>query len=246
MLVSDCISQAYREADVTVIGTPPNDDQNTEALALLNSFNTRLFGAEFGENLLDWAVPPPSGQRVLPEDLVSPDLGSTWYLVPRTNSRLLLATTAATTIKFPQTPDDGSQMMFVDVGASSDALTLDGNGRLIDGQQTQVDTPQAFAGRRYFYRADLASWQQVAALTLNSSLPLASDFDDLFVTYLAIRLMPRNAQEVTEETTAIYKSLLKAATARYSQTQAIAVADPRVSEGLSSFGPIGSRDSWFT
>lgn len=232
MLVSECISAAYREADVTTIGTDPTTAESTEALSLFNNFVLRLFGTEFGENLQDWPVPPPTGQTRVPDSLVSPDLGSTWYLVPTVNRRLLLAVTANTTIKFPATPNDGAQIMFVDVGSTGIDLTLSGNGRLISGQTSIVDTPQTFNGQRYFYRADLASWELVEELGLNDPLPLVSDWNDLFVTYLAIRLAPRNAQKTTEETATIYKSLLSKARARYRQEEATAIADPAVSESV--------------
>lgn len=246
MLVSECISAAYREADVTVVGNDPTDNEFAEALVLLNNYCVRLFGTEFGENILDWPVPPPTGQRCVPDDLVSRNMGTTWYDTPRTNSRLLLAISEALTVKMPATPNDGSQIMLVDVGSAAVNLTLSGNGRLIEGQATLVDTPQALNGRRYFYRSDLASWKLVAALALTDALPLVEDFNDLFVSYLAIRLAPRNAQDTVTETATVYKNLLKAARARYRQEQPIAVGDPHVSESLQSFGPVGARDSWFT
>lgn len=249
MLASEAISAAFREADVTTIGTEPSDDELAEGLALLNQFITRLFGTEFGENIEDWPVPPPTGQSLLsgnvPDNLVSPDLGSLWYLTPSTNTRLLLKTTSALTIKFPVTPRDGAQIAIVDVGSGTTEITLSGNGRLITGQQSLVDTPQAFSGRRYFYRADIASWQLVASIGLNDALPLVADFDDLFITYLAIRLAPRNAQKTTEETAKVYQDLLKKARARYRQEQDIAVTpDTRISQSEQSYGMTGARD-WF-
>lgn len=245
MLVSECISAAYREADVTTVGNYPSTAEQAESLVLLNNFSLRLFGTEFGENLLDWPVPPIAGQQCIPDDLVSSNMSTTWYEVPRTNSRLLVAISAALSVKMPANPQDGSQIMIVDVGSTSVNLTLDGNGRLISGQTTQIDTPQVFDGRRYFYRADLASWELVAVLGLNDPLPLVEDFNDLFITYLAMRLSPRNAQETMEETALVYKDQLAKARRRYRQEQAIAIADPRVSEGIQSFGHVGARDSWF-
>lgn len=249
MLASVAISAAFREADVTTIGTDPTDDELNEGLALLNSFITRLFGTEFGENIEDWPVPPPAGQSpispVIPDNLVSPDLSATWYLTPRNNVRLLLKTTSAVTIKFPENPRDGAQIAAVDVGSNSTQITLSGNGRLIEGQQSLIDTPQAFNGKRWFYRADIASWQLVASIGLNDSLPLVADFDDLFITYLAIRLAPRNAQKTTEETAKVYGDLLKKARARYRQEQDIAVLPERLTtQSEQSYGLTGARD-WF-
>lgn len=249
MLVSAAISAAFREADVTTIGTDPTDAEFAEGLTLLNSYITRLFGTEFGENIEDWFVPPRTGQSLstpsLPDNLVSPDLSSTWYLMPRSNTRLLLSTTAATNIKFPENPRDGSQIAVVDVASNSVDITLNGNGRLIEGQVSLVDTPQAFAGKRWFYRADLASWEPVEALGLDDTLPLVADFDDLFITYLAIRLAPRNAQKTTEETAKVYTDLMKKARTRYRQEQDIAVTpDRNVSQTEQAYGMTGASD-WF-
>jgi hypothetical protein len=248
MLASECISAAFREADVTTIGTTPTDAELAEGLALLNGFVTRLFGTEFGENMQDWPLPPQAGQFPnapgVPDNLVQPIMGDTWYLAPRVNSRLLLKTTSGVTIKFPEAPFDGSQIAIVDVGSNSTEITLSGNGRLIDGQQTLVDTPQAFSGKRYFYRSDIASWQEVEALALDDPLPLVADFDDLFITYLAIRLAPRNAQSTTDETAKVYQDLLKKARTRYRQEQATAVTpDSNISQSIQSYGPTGS--DWF-
>lgn len=246
MLASEAISAAFREADVTTIGTEPTDDEYAEGLSLLNSFIVRLFGTEFGENIDDWFVPPPASQGVgVPDNLVSPDMGDTWYLAPRNNSRLLLATQAAYTIKFPENPRAGAQIAAVDVGSNSTNITLHGNGRLIQGQPYLTDTPQAFSGKRWFYRDDTASWELVQSVGLNDSLPLVADFDDLFITYLAIRLAPRNAQKTTEETAKVYMDLLKKARNRYRQEADIAVLpEQRTTQSEQSYGMTGARD-WF-
>lgn len=235
MLVSDAIKAGYREANIIVIGEDPSDDENEEALSRLNDFREALFGSEFGENLEDWAVPPPTAQSAVPDNLVSPNIGSTWFLAPRTNSRMLVKVLVNTTIKFPEKPNDGSRMVLVDVGSNSVDLTLDGNGRLIEGQQSLVDTPQAFNAKQWFYRADLASWEPVIDLTLASNLPLPREYNDLFICYVAIRMSPRHSQEVSEKTVAWFTKLLKQAKARYRQSQDIAVADPRISESEQTF-----------
>lgn len=240
MLVSEAITAGYREADIITIGTEPTDDEYEEALGRLNDFRLKLFGSEFGENLEDWTV--ASTVQGLPDNLVSPNMGETFYLCPRVNSRILVTVNADTTIKFPENPTDGSRIMFRDVNSTSVEVTLDGNGRLIDGQSTQVDTPQAFNARQWFYRADLASWQVVSTLGLNDTLPLPEEYNDLFICYIAIRMSPRSAQTASDATKQLFGALLKQAKARYRQTQAIAVADPRISTSLDSFG---NGQGWF-
>lgn len=238
MLVRDAITAAYREADIVTLGNEPTDEEFEEALSRLNDFRRSLFGTELGENLEDWPVPNTNG---IPDALVSPNISTTWYLAPRTNSRLLAKLTSAITIKFPENPTDGSRVAFVDVGSSSVDVTLDGNGRLIEGQSALIDTPQTFSGKLWFYRADLASWEAVDDLALGDSLPLPAEYNDLFICYLAIRMSPRNAQTASDDTKRLYAMLVARAKARYRQTKATAIADPRASEGLDSFG----RGSWF-
>lgn len=245
MLVRDCIRAGYRDGNIIVIGEAPTDDENAEALDRLNDFRVKLFGSEFGENLEDWPVPPVASQAALiPADLVSPDLSFTYYLVPRTNSRLLVNVGANTTIQFPVQPNDGSRMFLIDIASASVDLTLDGNGRKVEGQPTLVDTPQAFNGVQWFYRADLASWERVETLALDSDLPLPPEYNDLFITYLAIRMAGRHSVKPTAETVEVFKALSKQAKARYRQTQPVAVADPRIAESSTSFGDTGARD-WY-
>jgi len=243
MLVSEAIQSAYREANITVIGTTPTAAQLAEGLTALNVFRVKLFGSEFGENLEDWLLPPPSSQSGVPDGLVSPNQGSTWYLNPRVNSRLLVKLTAATTVYFPENPTDGSRMATVDVGSSSVDLTLNGNGRLIEGEVSQVDTVQALAAKQWFYRGDIASWEPVTALALGDSLPLPQEYDDLFITYLAIRLSPRNGEAASDDTKLLYTTLMKQAKARYRQTQAVAVNEAGVGESMQS--TVNGVNGWF-
>lgn len=238
MLVSDAITSAYREANIVRVGNTPTAAETAEGLALINSFWKSLLGYEFGEYLRDWPVPPPAGRREIPTDLTTP-ANETWWLVPQSNTRLLVNVTTATTITLPAYPADGARFAVVDVGSASVNLTLNGNGRLIDGQTSAVDTVAMFSGKTWFYRADLASWEEVVTLTAASQTPLPSDFDDLFITYLAIRFAPRHDKELPPETMEVYNSLLKRAKARYRQSQDVAVADPRYTETMQSYGQLG-------
>lgn len=246
MLVSDAIQAAYREANIIVIGDEPTADETAEALSRLNDFRVKLFGSEFGENLEDWPVPPANGDTAIPDNLVSPDYGSTWYLTPKQNSRLLVNISTAQTIKFPASPNDGARMMIRDVGSTGVNLTLDGNGRLIEGQATLVETPAILNGAQWFYRADLASWERVEDLAVDDELPLPDEYNDLFICYLAIRLSPRHSQVASEDTKSLFNALLKQAKARYRQEQAVSVTpSSRVSESEQSFGLTGSRLGWY-
>lgn len=243
MLVSEALRLAYRDANINVIGDQPSDDQNDEALTILNNFWRTIVGHEFGENLVDWPVPPVAGQSCIPDNLVSSNQGTTWYLQLVANVRVILALTASTTIKFPQDPRPGARVSTVDMNSSSVTLTLDGNGRMIEGQTSLVDDVTNLAGKSWIYRDDLASWELVDDLALTDELPLDPAFDDLFLTYTAIRLCGPNSMAVPPATVEAYKAALTRAKARYRQEAATAVADPRVSESRQTFP--ASVNGWF-
>lgn len=249
MDVSTAIRRGFRRGNIITIGSQPNAAESAEGLELLNSFWRKLLGTEIGENLISWPVPPEANGRQPPSwlplltDTVS---ASTWWLYPIQNARLLTKITAATTIYFPANPDDGARMAVRDIGSSAVQLTLSGNGRLIEGQATLVEeTATAFNGRSWFYRDDLASWEPVQDMTLaDVSMPLPAEFDDMWINYLAIQLAPSNSQDAAAEVVDTFKADLARAKARYSQRQAVAVNDPRVSQSTQSFGD-GSLD-WFS
>lgn len=242
MLVADAINAAYRENNIVVVGEEPTAAETAEGLTLLNTFWRALLGHNIGENLTPWPVPPPTNQTGIPEYIVREDLGSPFYLLPLQNTRLQIAISTATSIKFPANPDDGARMAIVDVGSGAVQLTLHGNGSLIEGQTQVVDTVAAFSGKTYFFRADLASWQPIEELALDDQLPLPQEYDDLFITALAIRLAARHDKEIAQETVAVFNDLLSKAKARYTQTQNVAIADPRLTETQQSFG--GPGVSW--
>lgn len=239
MLVSECIRRAYREANINVIGDTPSNDQNTEALGILNAFWKTVLGHEFGENLTEWPVPATG---CIPDSLVSSNQGLTWYLQLVANVRVLLGITVDTTLTFPLNPRPGARISTIDTGSTSATLTLNGNGRLIEGQTQLVDDVTNQAGKSWFYRDDLASWEPIVDMELANSLPLPADFDDLFITYAALRLCGPNGADPPEMTAVAYKDVLGRARARYRQEMATAISDPRVNQTLQS--PMGGV-SWF-
>lgn len=236
---SKIVQSAYREGNLIPAGKVPTDDEVTEALDRLYNIVLAVFGTEMGENLVDWLVPAP--QRTAPvaanfpqgpliagfdeagsSALLGNNSNAIWPYPPK-NSRLVFGS-VATTVYFPEAPDDGSRMAIVqgsgagDGGVTGAALTLDGNGRTIEGANTQTyDAP--VAGRAWFYRADLADWVAVTTLTADSEMPFPPEFDDLWITALAIRLSPRYTKPVSAETAGIYKQMLSKFSNRYMQSQ---------------------------
>lgn len=228
------LGSVYRKLNVTAIGTQPNTAQLNEGLTELNGFLRIIFGSQLGELLRDWEA--PFSQRTAPvaanfpqnpyplnQDsafLGSPSSGAgsaSWPYPPK-NSRLIFGATEDATVYFPEQPDDGARMGLLQ-GALAGAgvtLTLDGNGRTINGAATQTFTTP-FTGARWIYRADLADWRPLADLALDDEMPLPEDMDDFAILSLAVRVAPNNDKSISPELAEAYKQAKSIFQARYRQ-----------------------------
>jgi hypothetical protein len=243
-LVSTIVLAAYREGNILPINSTPTSAEQTEAVDALNRFVKVQFGTRMGEQLSDWLVPQP--QRTASVAANYPQLPypanadflalstpmandatiEIWPYPPK-NSRIVFGLVAAT-VFFPEQPDDGSRMAIVsgsgagagDSGNITAALTLDGNGRTIEGENQQVyaGVTDPFPPREWFYRADLGDWTAVVPLTYDDDFLFPADLDDYFVTALAIRLAPRHGKAVSAETQAAFKEARTLFLTRYKQS----------------------------
>lgn len=233
-IASVVIVQGYRENNLIPVGSNPSDNELAEALALLNSFVNSIFGFELGENFVDWPAPVP--QRTAPmagnfpqgplggDGIITPFAPSTAYPYPPTNSRVIWGNRTFT-LYFPEAPNDGARMALVggsgagDAGADGQIITLDGNGRFIEGANTvTVEAPLALP-KAWFYRADLANWILSSAFALTDQLPFPAAFDDFFSCALSIRLAPRYNKTPAASTLKTADLALQRLKARYRQSQ---------------------------
>lgn len=228
-VVSEIVVQAFREGNFTAVGQTTTAEELIEAVPRLNNYISALFGIEIGEHYRDWYVPgawDPAQPLRYP---LTPD-GSTAtsadpYQRPPANVRLISKITSAKTIYFPATPNDGARMSYIDVGATG-LVTLDGNGRLIEGSTTlsgavavPPETAGELSGRKWFYRADLGNWLRITSLTESSEVPLPEEFDDLLVTGLAIRLAPRFGIKIDDSIALRNADMLSRLKKRYKQSE---------------------------
>lgn len=234
-LASDIVQQGFRENNIVAVGAQPPAAMAAEGLQRLNSLIRGLYGTVMGELLQDWNV--PSAQRTapvaanypqlpypqgldgnllsLPVSYDTPDIVSPY---PPRNSRIVFAGTADTTVYFPEAPDDGSRMGVIQGATGPDGivLTLDGNGRSIDGDKTfQATTP--LAHMRWLYRADIGDWRPMAQLVGTDEMPFSTDMDDFFRAALAISFAPGYDKTTSGETQNTYKAGMTAFRARYKQ-----------------------------
>lgn len=215
------IKNGFRELNLLSVKEAVVPGQEAEALELLNTFLNSLYGVELGEFSLDWPVPPSTTAPVLsnfPQRPVNKNLPADVWPFPPGNVRLLLNLKADTKIFLPQAPDDGARIQIVNIGpATTFKLTLDGNGRLVDGGTTFTDLPSALTGVNLLYRADLGDWIDVKNMVLTDFSPLPAVYDDLLAIGVAIRLGPRYGRAVSKESAGRFLQLVKRLKAQYRQ-----------------------------
>lgn len=235
------IKGAYREGNLIPVGSTPTTSEQAESLAMLTRLIASVFGEEMGEHLQDWPIPLP--QRTAPLAANLPQLpypmgldgnlygvppaviANEFAFYPPKNSRIVFGG-LTNRAYFPEAPDDGSRMAIVqgsgagDSGTVGQVLTLDGNGRTIQGANTQTFTfaSPATAGKAWLYRADLADWTLVADLaTVNDTIAFPTDLDDLWITMLIKRLAPSYGKVISEQTEQTYTRMMHRLKAKYRQ-----------------------------
>lgn len=232
------ITDAYREGNLIPVGSTPTDAEQAEALRALNRFISGVFGEEMGENLVDWPAPLP--QRTAPVAANYPQLpypmgldgdllgvplptslSNDFSFYPPKNSRIVFGGVSAT-LYLPEQPDDGSRMAVVqgsgagDDGTAGSILTLNGNGRTIEGANT-LELTDPITPKQWLYRADLGDWIAVTTLAIGDELPFPDDLDDLWICMLAIRLSPRYGKAVQDGTSSTAVRMMKKLKAKYRQ-----------------------------
>lgn len=212
--VTQIITDAYRQSNLLAIGATPTAPQQAEALRYLNRIVLSVLGNEAGENLQPFPigrnnVSRPSGYPWY--DTVPP---SDWF-VPL-NTRLMLNLTQATEVYLSPVPEDGARLGVCDVSGNTATynLTIHGNGRNIEGTDTLVINTNGL-DREWFFREDLGNWVRSIPLNLADTFPFPSEFDDMFVTLLAMRINPSYGVQMDVQTAEIYKRSRSQFRARY-------------------------------
>lgn len=219
-LNSTIITAAYRESNFTGQAADLTVTEQTEALQLLQSLVDSFFGLVIGTKAKPWWIPhqfntsPEAGNYpAAPGDTHLRNANDIKY--PPSNSRVFLRNSTVQTVYMQMKPEDGAMMQFVDAGFTAD-VSINGNGMFIgDTGVAYTDTiVPAFGGgsrspkRTYVFRGDLASWVQTNNLEYVGECPFPEDFDDFWITALAMRLAPRFGNMPNEITLMRYKDML--------------------------------------
>jgi hypothetical protein len=210
-LTSAIIKSAYRESNLVAINAAPSSNQITEAVDRLNVVVAGVYGNEVGDPFLDWPVGI--------EDLIVPTGWSqAQWIYPLINTRLIASSDSAQELWLPPNPPPGARVALIDPAARLAAapITINGNGRTIEGAQ-DITINTNGATRVWFYRDDLGDWVLLSALTGTDpeQFPFPLEFDDFFITRLAMRINPRYGRSMDESTVAEMAMVLNKLRARY-------------------------------
>lgn len=222
-LISTIITDAFREGNILPLGKAPNANQVAEALRLFNGCLAAIYGNDAGEGLTDW----PLGN--FGRESPAYDLGYTDHRIdhPTINRRLIAVNETAKTVYLTLRPQDGARMALIDPFArlSEVPVTLDANGRTIEGQPTiLLDTDGTY--REWLYRADLGNWVRISNVVETDELPFPTpDFDNFFTTLLAMRINPRYGRTMDPQSSAVYQGERRKFVARYLQSMPLEILD---------------------
>jgi hypothetical protein len=223
-ITSQIIVDAFRQSNLLAIGTLPTIEQSEEALRYLNRIVKSCFGNEAGEPLTPYPVGsnnitrPNSYKQEIADLLLETD-----YVIPQ-NQRMMLNLNSSTTVYLHPQPDDGSRFAVSDISNNLAVynLIVVGNGRLVDNL-TQIVLNENGLDQEWFFREDLGTWLKYAPLTELLEFPFPSEFDDYFISMLALRLNPSYGQQMDGQSNQIMQRSLKHLRGRYSQTRFVGV-----------------------
>jgi len=245
---SQIITMAFRETNLIAVGTQPDAVKVAEALPRLNSIVSGAYGYEVGQEFIDW----PVGQEGVNLEESAPFWTQDLWAFPPINMRLIAASPVSQVIYLPPGPSNGSRIALIDPGQRLAAapLTLDGNGRTIEGAATLTLDVNG-TSKVWFYRADTGNWTMLSQLTGvdPEEFPFPSEFDDYFITKLAMRLEPRYGRQISESSAVAMAQTLDKLRARYRQNEKITgplgpfalTTGYGAGRAFSQFGDVGYR-----
>ena len=213
--IAQIITDAYQTNNLIAINVIPTADEQAKGLRALNRIFRGLIGNELGDRLQPLNVGTNNITRGLSD--ISYEILRTPYLVP-TNSRLVLNLSSSAVFYLPTTPQDGSRFAVQDKSANlaTYPATIVGNGNTIDNATQLVIDTNSF-NQEWFFREDLGDWQKVSNLALSDSFPLPEEFEELFISLLALRIDPAEGVALDDQIGYILKEVNRKFKARYRQ-----------------------------
>ena len=228
-LVSAVIQAAVRESNVIApTGQSLTTPQTNEALALLETLALSAVGNELGYIMEDWNMTATVYTRPSGVPLNAAAIAA---FTTRPNSRLIFNLAAPATIKIDPQPQDGQRFSVVDAKSNfaTNTLTLDPNGRKIQGGVANLVLNVDDTSKDWFYRSDLADWVLLGPLVLADEMPFPQEFDDYFTILLAMRLNPRYGRQLDPQSKARFDNQQLQFINRYTQSRLRSVPSPAAS-----------------
>jgi len=212
-LVSQIITDAFRESNILPIGQLPSAAEQTEALSLFNRFLSSVYGTSVSDSFTTINFGNANISSGYNVNLSSVPSGI-WS--PPPNTRLAFNNTSVQTVNLNPNPQDGERFSVIDMSNNfaTYPVTLVGNGRTIGGALTSVLNTNSLK-QDYFFRADIGDWKLVSPLQLTDTFPFPVEFEDLFVLGLALRINPRNGVTLDNQSSVTFKRLFNLFRARY-------------------------------
>ncbi len=216
-LVSEIITDAFRQSNLLAIGVSPTAAQQTEALRYLQRIVKSVFGNEVGDPLEAFPIGSDNISRPSRYPWYDTVPDNDWF-VPKNLRVMLNVDTAGINLYLHPDPDDGSRFAAVDVAETlaTYPVTVYGNGRRIENALSISLNTNGYDAE-WMYRADLGNWQKYTPLIDSDTFPFPSEFDDYFITMLAIRLNPSYGAALDDQSGLILKRSTTQLRARYKQ-----------------------------
>lgn len=216
-LVSQLIRDAYRQSNLIGINTAVTTAQSDEGLRYLQ----RIVKASYGNDASEALQQLPLGR-----DNISRPSGYPWYnnnpggnwFVPK-NTQLMCNLTESVQVYLHPYPDDGTRFGVNDISDTfaSNNLIINGNGRTIE-DTTSVTLSTNGTDSQWFFQQSTGNWYKLTDLITTDPFPFPAEFDDYFITLLAIRLNPSYGSALDPQSDAAYKKAKREFVARYHQT----------------------------
>lgn len=214
--ISTLVNAAFRESGITAVGTLPDANESAEATTLLINYIASLYNDEIGEFLIPYNV----GTNGI---TYSPSSDQQYSTVIKTESRLVCNLSGPMTLYFPPVPQDGSIIAVVDSlgNFATNPLTLNGNGRMINGSPTAVLNTNN-ANITYLFDGTTSAWSTIVLPASGSdSSPFNTKYDDMLIIWLAMRINPRYGADTHPETVAVFNRLNKQFKRRYNHNEEV-------------------------
>jgi hypothetical protein len=171
----DVLKRSLRLLGVLAAGDDPGADDLTDAMTALNTLKGSLFGTEIGQRL--------SVQDLTGLTAAQAEAGGE-YAIPA----------VAFTLTAPGKPRAGDRFGITDpnlvFGASP--LTINRNGRLLNGAASNLSVSVAGAHVRFWYRGDTGNWVEEADFATPDDV---IEFPDALIAYLPYMLAVALAPE---------------------------------------------------